>query len=47
MSEYDYVIVNDEVDSCADRLRGIVLAERARRDAMAAEIARIGATFGV
>jgi len=29
-SEYDYVVVNDELDGCVDRLRAIVLAERAR-----------------
>ena len=30
-AEYDYLVVNDELDACVDRLRGIVLAERARR----------------
>ena len=29
-TEYDYVIVNDELDACVDRLRSIVIAERAR-----------------
>lgn len=29
-TEYDYVIVNDELETCVDRLRAIVLAERAR-----------------
>lgn len=29
-TEYDYVIVNDELEACVDRLRAIVLAERAR-----------------
>jgi guanylate kinase len=29
-SEYDYVAVNDELEGCVDRLRAIVLAERAR-----------------
>ena len=29
-SEYDYVVVNDELDGCVDRMRAIVLAERAR-----------------
>jgi guanylate kinase len=28
--EYDYVVVNDELDACVDRLRAIVVAERAR-----------------
>jgi guanylate kinase len=29
-TEYDYVVVNDELDGCVERLRAIVLAERAR-----------------
>ena len=29
-TEYDYVVVNDELEACVDRLRAIVLAERAR-----------------
>ena len=29
-AEYDYVVVNDELDGCVDRIRAIVLAERAR-----------------
>ena len=28
--EYEYVIVNDELEACVDRLRAIVLAERGR-----------------
>jgi guanylate kinase len=28
--EYDYVVVNDELDRCVDRLRSIIMAERAR-----------------
>ena len=28
--EYDYVVVNDEIEACVDRIRAIVLAERAR-----------------
>ena len=27
--EYDYVVVNDELEACVERLRAIVLAERA------------------
>jgi guanylate kinase len=30
VSEYDYVVVNDDLESCVDRLRAIVVAERAR-----------------
>ena len=29
-TEYDYVIVNDELDGCVERLKAIVLAERSR-----------------
>ena len=43
--EYDYVIVNDELDACVDRLRGIVLAERARLRAAYDEAERILETF--
>jgi guanylate kinase len=28
--EYDYVVVNDELEACVDRLRSIVIAERSR-----------------
>ena len=28
--EYDYVVVNDELEACVDRVRAIVLSERAR-----------------
>jgi guanylate kinase len=28
--DYDYVVINDEVEAAVDRLKGIVLAERAR-----------------
>jgi guanylate kinase len=45
VSDYDYVVVNDELDACVDRLRAIVLAERARRAAMAPEISRIVGSF--
>ena len=30
VSGYEYVVVNDEIDAAADRLRAVVLAERAR-----------------
>ena len=33
-SEYDYVVVNDEVTAAVDRLRSIVIAERARLQRM-------------
>jgi guanylate kinase len=31
-AEYDYVVINDEFEACVDRLRSIVIAERARLD---------------
>ena len=40
VTEYDYVVVNDELDACVDRLRAIVLAERARLAAMRAVVSR-------
>ena len=45
-ADYDYVVVNDNVDDCVDRLRSIVLAERARSAAMRATASEIAATFG-
>ena len=44
--EYDYVIVNDELEACVDRLRAIVLAERAKLGAVKAEAEKIVETFG-
>jgi guanylate kinase len=44
-AEYDYVIVNDELEACVDRLRAIVLAERARLNAVRGEAERIVETF--
>ena len=44
-AEYDYVIVNDELTSAVDRLRGIVLAERAKLERMKGEAQRIVNTF--
>jgi guanylate kinase len=43
--EYDYVVVNDEIDPCADRLRAIVRAERSRRDRMRVDAEAIASTF--
>ena len=44
-AEYDYVVVNDDIGPCVDRLRAIVLAERSRRDGMTADAERIVSTF--
>jgi guanylate kinase len=43
--EYDYVIVNDELDRCVERLRAIVVAERARLRSMRGSIEAILKTF--
>ena len=45
VAEYEYVIVNDELEACVDRLRAIVLAERARPRVMAPAVARIVTSF--
>jgi guanylate kinase len=43
--EYDYVVVNDELDRCVDRLRVIVTAERARLRSMCGTIETILKSF--
>jgi guanylate kinase len=45
--DYDYVVVNDDIDGCVDCLRAIVIAERARQAAMKEEVERIAGTFAV
>ena len=42
---YDYIIVNDDLERCLDRLRCIVLAHRSRTKHMAGPAAEIAATF--
>jgi guanylate kinase len=44
-AEYDYVIVNDELDACVERLRAIVIAERTRLRSALPEAERILRTF--
>lgn len=46
VAEYDYVVINDQVDSCVERLRAIILAERARPDAMSREVSAVISSFG-
>ena len=43
--EYEYVVVNDELTAAVDRLRSIVLAERARLGRMRGEADRITRSF--
>ena len=45
VAEYDYVVVNDELESCVDRLRAIVLAERARLRSVHEQVERIVESF--
>ncbi len=44
-TEYDYVVINDELTSAVDRLRGIIAAERGRLSRMRAEAEIIVRTF--
>ena len=44
-AEYDFVVVNDELAAAVDRLRGIVVAERARLQRMQGEAETIVRTF--
>jgi guanylate kinase len=44
-AEYDFVVVNDEITSAVDRLRSIVVAERARLRCMRGEAEAIVHTF--
>jgi len=43
--EYEYVIVNDELEACVERMKAIVLAERARLRSVRAEAERIVESF--
>jgi guanylate kinase len=43
--EYDYVVINDELEAAATSLRSIVIAERARLGRMRAAAERIIGTF--
>jgi guanylate kinase len=43
--DYDYVVINDELDSCVERLKGIVRAERSKLSCMRAQALEILRTF--
>jgi guanylate kinase len=43
--DYDYLVLNDELTSAVDRLRSIVLAERARIDRMRSVALDVVQTF--
>jgi guanylate kinase len=44
-SEFDYVIINDEVEQAVKNLEAVILAERARRDRQAENIEEVLKTF--
>jgi guanylate kinase len=44
--EYDYVVVNDDVDACVERMKAIVIAERAKLDRTRAIAKDVIETFG-
>ena len=44
--EYDYVVVNDDLDACVLAMRSIILAERVRRQRMRHKADAILRTFG-
>jgi guanylate kinase len=43
--EYDFIVINDELTAAVDRLRGIILSERARRARMTPTAEEIVRTF--
>jgi guanylate kinase len=43
--EYDYVVINDELEGCVERMRAIVVAERAKLECMRGEADKIIGTF--
>ena len=45
VSEYDYVVVNDALEACVERIKAIVLAERARPRVMAPVVEGIVRSF--
>lgn len=45
--EYDYLVINDDLELCVERLRGIVVAERARLGVMRRQVAGILRSFDV
>jgi guanylate kinase len=45
--EYNYVVINDALDLCVERMKGIVLAERSKLARMRPKAAEILGTFDV
>jgi guanylate kinase len=45
--EYDYVVINDQLESCVERIRSIVLAERSKLQCMRSEALNVLKSFNV
>jgi guanylate kinase len=43
--QYDYVVINDQLESCVERIRSIVLAERAKLQCMRTQVSTILKSF--
>ena len=43
--EYDYVVINDHLEACVERIRAIVLAERSKLQCMRSEVVDILRSF--
>lgn len=43
LSQYDYAVMNDEIDTACDKIRSIILAENCRRERLPAHILAMGA----
>ncbi len=43
--EYDYVVINDELEGCVERMRAVVVAERAKLECMRGQADKIINTF--
>jgi len=43
--EYDYVVINDQLESCVERIRSIVLAERSKLQCMRPQALEVLKTF--
>ena len=43
--QYDYVVINDQLESCVERIKSIVLAERSRQQCMREKALEILRTF--
>ena len=43
--QYDYVVINDQLESCVERIKSIVLAERSKQQCMREKALEILGTF--